>query len=100
MPVTSKGYAIPVIAVNSANNTNKGRSSRFMATSLDQPQCRERHVDRLDADERNDDASHAVDQQISAQERGGAERPVFHSLQSERDQQDDDQRVENHRRQD
>ena len=35
-------------------------------------------VDQLDADERHDEAAEAVDQQVAAQERGGADRPVGH----------------------
>ena len=53
-------------------------------------------IDQLDADERHDDAAEAVDQQIAAQQRCGADGAILHAAQSERDQRDDDQRVENH----
>ena len=33
----------------------------------DQPQGDQEHVDQLDAEERDDDAAHAVDQQVAAQ---------------------------------
>ena len=42
----------------------------------------------------------AVDQQVPAQERGGADRPVAHAAQRKRDQKRDDERVEDHRRDD
>ena len=45
-------------------------------------------------------AAQAVDQQVAAQQRGGADGAVAHALQRQRDQEDDDQRVEDHRRQD
>ena len=44
-----------------------------MTVSSDQVQGVNRKVDRLDADERNDDAAQAVDQQIAAQQCG---RPI------------------------
>ena len=47
-------------------------------------------IDQLDADERHDDAAHAVDEQIALQDLRRAERAVFHAAQRERDQQDDD----------
>ncbi len=42
-------------------------------------------VDQLDADERHDDAAHAVDQQVSAQDRRGARRPIGDAAQTQRD---------------
>src|SRR5262249_32109312 len=63
-------------------------------------QGRDREVDGLDADERNDDAAYAVDQQVTAQQRPGADRAVGDALQRQRDQRDDDQRVEDDGRQD
>ncbi len=47
-------------------------------------------VDQLDADERHDDAAHAVDEQVALQDLRRAERAEFHALERERDQQDDD----------
>ncbi len=55
-------------------------------------------VDQLDADERRDDAAEPVDEQIPAQERGRADRPVAHAAQRQRDQDRDDERVEDDRR--
>ena len=57
-------------------------------------------VDDLDADERHDEAAEAVDQKVAAQQRGRADRPVGDALQRQRDQRDDDQRVEDDGRQD
>ena len=42
----------------------------------------------------NDDAADAVDPHVTAQHGGGAERAIAHALQGQRDQRDDDQRVE------
>ena len=63
-------------------------------------QGRDDEVDGLDADEGDDDAAEAVDQQVAAQQRPGADRAVGDALQCQRDQRDDDQRVEDDRRQD
>ena len=57
-------------------------------------------IDELDADERHDKTAEPVDEQVAAQQRGGADRTIGNALQRERDQRDDDQRVEDHRRQD
>src|SRR5579862_3109604 len=54
-------------------------------------------VDYLDTDERSDDAADAVYEQVPTQQRGGAERPITHSAQSQRHERDDDERVENDR---
>jgi hypothetical protein len=39
----------------------------------------DQQVDRLDADERNDDAADAVEQQIAPQQRPGTDRAVAHA---------------------
>src|SRR5258708_37641994 len=56
-------------------------------------------VDGLDADERNDHAAEAVDKKIAGQNRGRADWTVGHAPQRQRNQRDDDQRVEKYRRQ-
>ena len=48
----------------------------------------------LDADEGHDDAAEPVDEQVAPQERGGTDRAIADSLQRQRDQRDDDQRIE------
>ena len=63
-------------------------------------QGRDQEVDGLDADERDDDAAEAVDEEVPAQELRGADRAVGDPLQGERNERDDDQRVEDDRRQD
>src|SRR5215831_4120327 len=57
-------------------------------------------VDQLDADERNDDAAEAIDQKIAAQQAGGADRTIGNAAQRQRDQGDNDQCIEDDRRQD
>ena len=59
----------------------------------------QQQVNRLDADERNNQASQAVNQQIAAQQHSRAHGTVLDALERQRDQEHDDQRVENHRRQ-
>src|SRR5579871_5590095 len=57
-------------------------------------------VDDLDANERRDDAAQAIDQEVALQEAPGADRTVFYAAQRERHQRNDDQRVEDDRRED
>src|SRR5262249_8926132 len=67
---------------------------------LDQVQHGQNHVDDLDPDERHDQPAHAVYEQVITQQRGRAYWAVAHAAQRQRDQEDDDQRVEDHRRKD
>src|SRR3984893_4737032 len=95
IPVTTSGNTTPVITVMIRNSTTAGRISELMSvSSSDQMRQHEAQVDQLDSDERNQNAPQAVDQQIAPQEHGSAQRPVFHPLQRERDQEHDDQRIE------
>jgi hypothetical protein len=57
-------------------------------------------VDRFDADERQDEAAQPVNQEIAPQQRRGADRPVGDAPQSQGNQGDDDERVEDDRRED
>ena len=52
-------------------------------------------IDELDADERHDDATEAIDEQVALQDGEGAHRFVGHAAQGQRNQRDDDERVEN-----
>ena len=52
-------------------------------------------IDELDADERNDDAAQAVDEQVALQNGERADRFVGDAAQRQRNQRDDDERVEN-----
>src|ERR1700728_3900915 len=69
-------------------------------SQLSQVQGGDHEVDGLDADKGNDDAAEAVDHQVTAQQRAGTDGPIRHALQGEWNQPDDDQRVEDDRRQD
>jgi hypothetical protein len=59
----------------------------------------EEHVDDLDADEGRDDAAEAVDDEVVAEQARGADRPVLDAAEGERNQGDDDERVEDDRAQ-
>ena len=58
----------------------------------------DQQIQRLDADERDDDAADAVDQQVALQQLSGADCAVLDAAQGQRDQRDDDQGVEDDRR--
>ena len=44
----------------------------------------------------DDNAADSVNQQVAAQQAARIQRPVLHAPQRQRNQRDDDQRVENH----
>ena len=52
-------------------------------------------IDQLDSDKRNDETAEAVDQQVALQNRERAHRFVSDAAQRQRNQRDDDERVEN-----
>ena len=52
-------------------------------------------IDELDADKRHDDAADAVDEEIALENCERAHRFVGHAAQRQRNQRDDDERVEN-----
>ena len=58
---------------------------------------RDDQIDRLDADERRDDAAEAVNEQIPAQQGRRPKRAIADAAQRERHERDDDQCVEDHR---
>ena len=58
------------------------------------------HVDQLNADKRDHDAPSSVDQKVSSQQRTGADGTIGDAFQGQRNQPDDDQCVEDDRRQD
>ena len=67
-----------------------------MESFLDSVDEGENDVDDLDSDERNDETAESVNEQVAAENvhrRRGAE---LHAAQRERDQEDDDDRVEDH----
>src|SRR5665213_2288128 len=75
-------------------------SENSVRMGLDEMEEVDEHIDGLDADEGNENASQAVDEQVAAENRGSAERLVDDAPQGQRDQRDDDQGVENDRAQD
>src|SRR3954468_12496848 len=75
-------------------------SCRIIGRLLADPGGRQHEVDDLDSEEGSDDAADAVDEERAAEEGGGPERPVAHAAERERDQQDDDEGVEDHRGED
>src|SRR5882672_7274167 len=52
-------------------------------------------IDQFDGNELNNDSAHAIDKQVALQRREGANGRIFHAAQRQRDQRDDDERVEN-----
>src|SRR5262249_51378890 len=104
----TSGYTKPVISVSKTTRTMAGRTSFNMTISpqisarvstirdraLDQMQGIDHEVDCLDADERNDDAADTVDPQIAPQQRGGADRTIGDPFQCQRNERNDDERVE------
>ena len=69
-----------------------GRISRSMVCLL-RPECKAATTRSigLDADKGNDDAAEAVDQQVTAQQRAGADGAIGDAFQRQRDQRDDEQ---------
>src|SRR6516162_2412653 len=80
--------------VRATMSTMAGRISFSMALSSGEVQGRNDEVNGLDADEWNNDAPDAVDKKIAPQQRGGPNRTIAHAFQSERNEGDDDERVE------
>src|SRR5215470_17836524 len=96
---------MPVMAVRNRVIRMAGRISEnivyaFFWVASGEVQRRDEDVDRLDPDEGDDDAADTVDQEISPQDRRRADGTELHAAERERDQGDDDQRVEDDRRQD
>ena len=54
-------------------------------------------VDRLDADEGQDQAAQAIDEEIAPEQRRRADRPISDALQRQGNEGDDDERVEDDR---
>ena len=62
---------------------------------LGQVKCGDDQVDQLDSDKRNDETAEAVDEQVALQDGERAHRFVSDAAQRQRNQRDDDERVEN-----
>ena len=89
--------------IKSAANDGQDQGSEDCAANfreecfhkLDEMERGDDEIDELDADERNDDAAEAIDEQIALENREGAHRLVGDAAQRQRNQRDDDERVEN-----
>src|ERR1043165_1190618 len=103
--VTRSGYTTPVRAVISSSITNALRNSEasdlniFILQTSCKMKSNQQQINELDPNEWNNQPPQAVDQQVVFEQAGRADGPVLHTFQCEWDQENDDQRVENHRRQ-
>src|SRR6266850_1995586 len=96
MPVTASGYNTPNITVVTKVNHRAIRKFFFISSS-NNPKVGQHYVDKLDSEKWGDDSADSVDQQVALQQSRRTQRPIAHAAESERNQSDDDQRVENHR---
>src|SRR6185369_296000 len=92
--VTTAGYTRQHRKSSESVITNNGRSC-FIGASSEVEHVYD-HVDQLDADERQQHAAAAVHEQVAAQDALVAHRAVFDATQCERNERNDDQRVEDH----
>src|SRR5215472_1196288 len=90
----------PVMMVMARIITMAGRICFTMGQSSRKADGGHEHVDELDADERDDNAAKAVDQKIAPQDAGGTHWTIGHAPQCQRNERDDDERVEDDRRED
>src|SRR5271169_7257275 len=98
-PVTTSGYTIPSsTVVASVIQIEISKFFFIIRSPLSQSDVRDNHVNQFDPDKRRDNSAQPVHQQIPPQQCLRAQRPVFHSAQSQRHQRNNNQRVENHRR--
>src|SRR5258708_37949746 len=98
-PVIASGYRTPNITV--VTNVNDRAIRRFFfISSSNNSKIRQQYVDELDSDKRCGDSSHAIDQQVAAQQSRRTQRTIAHAAESERNQGNDNHCVENHRGED
>ena len=64
---------------------------------LGQPNPSDQHINQLDTQERDNDSAHTIDPEIAAEKRCCAHRAVFHAAQRQRNQGNNNYRVEDHR---
>ena len=69
-------------------------SVRIIFITLSEMNGGDNHVDQFDSDERNDNSAKTVDEQIALKNLGRAERAELYTPERERNQRDDDERVE------
>lgn len=60
---------------------------------------RQQHVDELDSYKGSNDPAETINYEIASKQRCRSHRPIPYASQSQRDQNDDNQRIENDRRQ-
>src|SRR5216684_2783777 len=94
-PVITSGYKTPNITVVTKVNHRAIRRFFFIGSS-NNAKIRQQYVDELDSDKRRDDSTHAIDQQVAAQQGRRTQWTIPHAAESERNQGDDDQSIENH----
>src|SRR5262249_42646056 len=86
--VITAGYSSPVTTVRKTSETIVARSC-FIITSSLLPTCQanqgQQHVDEFDADKRDDDAAHAVKQQVVTQQHRSAYRAITYTAKGQRD---------------
>ena len=101
-PIRSSARGAVVTQSHPADTTSAEEKMRKTIFTISRPPSREIHghqhkINDLDADERHYQATQPVNGQIATQHRRRAGGSVFDTLQSQRNQHDDDQRIENHR---
>src|SRR5450432_4657330 len=96
------GYMPPVMTMRTIVNAMAGQSClrSMIARPLDEVQGNEEEIDDLDAHERHDETAESVDQQVPAENHGRRRGAILDAAQRERNERDDDERVENHARED
>src|SRR5437867_12826213 len=95
--VTANGYPTPrrtVVTTVISAAIVRFRPT-FISSSRQLQRCHD-DVDRLDADEGDDDAADAVDEEVAPEQRVRAQRPTCDAAERQRDQRDDDHGVEDH----
>src|SRR5574341_1167765 len=98
-PVTARGYRRPLRSVRSTSVMRAGRSWSFIVVSHEMKHDKDQVYD-LDADERDQDPTEPIDQEMAAKQRPGADRTVLDPSQGQWNERDDNQGVKNHRGQD
>src|SRR5579863_3691438 len=88
------------MSVKATRTTIAGRISRNIVFSSGEMQGGHGEVDRLDADKRNDHAADSVDPKVAAQQRSGPDRTIAYAFQRQRNERDDNERIEDDRRKD
>src|SRR5262249_36855768 len=72
----------------------QGCEEILLHDASDNSEIADQEIDGLDAEERGDDSAAAVEQEIPAKECRSTEGAITHAAQGQRDQRNDDERVE------